>query len=158
MGPQLPVPFDRLVLICLARVICFTFSKHWVQEYTVNLSGFCQSYMLDSMHDGVLVSPSKGGFIWLHSSEDFATIRLWARVVCFIIKLHLWNLLNYGNNRNQPRLRQTASHHAWNPLHNFGKKTYKVRVYSWIQWQCLQKCEAYHPCRTNQNKPINRHG
>ena len=28
MGPQLPVPIDRFVLICPARVICFTCQKH----------------------------------------------------------------------------------------------------------------------------------
>ena len=56
MGPQLLVPIDRLVLICPARVICSTFRKHWIQEYTLSLSGFCQCYMLDSMHDGIAAS------------------------------------------------------------------------------------------------------
>ena len=140
MGPQLPMPIDQLVLICPAWVICFTFCKHWVQEYTLNLLGFCQSYILDSMRDGVLVSPAKGRFILLHRSGVFANIILWAWVIRFIIKRHLWNLLNYGNNGNQLQLGQTASHYGWNPLCNFGKNqigyecTLEPNVYKmWIK-------------------------
>ncbi len=76
MGPQLPVPIDRLVLIWPTRVICFTFIKHWVQECTLNLSGFCQSYEVDSMRNVMRFALTGAGFCCCHSLGDFTAVVL----------------------------------------------------------------------------------